>query len=128
MDALWWLVVQILWLIWSVLFWFAGYVLWLAFWVLLPVIIVAVASLRAAEYFLGPDKVRAWVKKRTMRFGAGTWRKAHRALFALGVMPIRVLAWLIVYGLWHSIISLVWTPKWSPWERAWSRRWRRHPA
>jgi hypothetical protein len=39
-----------------------------------------------------------------------------------------VLGWLILYGLWHVVISLFWTPRWSPWQRAWDRRWRRKPA
>ena len=125
MEALWWLLTQILGLVWAVLSWLVGYLLWLAFWVLAPVILMAIVALRAAEYTLGRDAVRAWVKKRSLKFGLGTWHRSRRALFALGVLPIRVLGWLVVYALWHSVISLLWTPKWDPWQRAWDRRWRR---
>jgi hypothetical protein len=128
METLWWLLTQIIGLIWAVLSWLVGYLLWLAFWVLAPVILLAIVALRAAEYALGRDAVRAWVKKRSLKFGLGTWHRSRRALFALGVLPVRVLGWLVVYALWHSIISLLWTPKWDPWQRAWDRRWRRRSA
>ena len=93
METLWWLLSQILWLIWSVLTWLVGYLLWLAFWVLAPVILMAIVAVRVAEYVLGPQVVRAWVKRISLKFGAGAWRRTHRLLFALGVMPIRVLGW-----------------------------------
>ena len=128
MEALWWLVVQILWLVWSVLSWLVWQLLWLAFWVLAPVILIAIVAVRVAEYALGREAVRAWVKKRSLRFGAGTWHRARRALFAFGVLPVRVLGWLILYSLWHVVISLFWTPRWTPWQRAWARRWRRRAA
>jgi hypothetical protein len=128
METLWWVLGQILWLIWSVLSWFVGYLLWLAFWVLAPVILMAIVALRVAEYVLGPEVVRARAKRISLKFGAGAWRRTHRALFALGVMPIRVLGWLVLYSLWHVLISLFWTPRWNPWQRAWDRRWRRRPA
>jgi hypothetical protein len=128
METLWWLLSQILWLIWSVLTWLVGYLLWLAFWVLAPVILMAIVAVRVAEYVLGPQVVRAWVKRISLKFGAGAWRRTHRALFALGVMPVRVLGWLVLYSLWHVLISLFWTPRWNPWQRAWDRRWRRRPA
>lgn len=125
METLLWLLGQILWLVWSVLYWLIWQLLWLAFWVLLPVLVVAFIALRGAEYFLGPEKVRGWVKKHSMRFGAGAWVRTQRLLVTLSVMPVRVLGWLILYGAWHSVISLFWTPRWSPWQRAWSRRVRR---
>jgi hypothetical protein len=128
METLWWLLGQFFWLIWSVLTWLVGYLIWLAFWVLAPVILMAIVAVRVAEYVLGPQVVRAWVKRISLKFGAGAWRRTHRALFALGVMPVRVLAWLVLYSLWHVLISLFWTPRWNPWQRAWDRRWRRRPA
>ena len=128
METVWWLLSQILWLIWTVASWLVGYLLWLAFWVLAPVILIAILAVRVAEYALGPEMVRAWVKRISLKFGAGAWRRTHRALFALGVMPIRVLGWLILYSLWHVVISLFWTPRWNPWQRAWDRRWHRKPA
>ena len=82
----------------------------------------------SAEYVLGSDAVRAWVKKRSLKFGLGTWHRSRRALFALGVLPIRVLGWLIVYALWHSRHQPALDAQWNPWQRAWDRRWRRRPA
>ena len=70
METLWWLLTQIIWLIWAVLSWLVGYLLWLAFWVLAPVILIAIVALRAAEYALGRDAVRAWVKKRSAQVRA----------------------------------------------------------
>jgi hypothetical protein len=128
METLWWLLVQVVWLVWAVASWLAGYLVWLAFWVLAPVILMAIVAVRVAEYALSPEVVRAWVKRISLKFGAGAWRRAHRLLFALGVMPIRVLGWLMLYSLSHVLISLFWTPRWSPWQRAWDRRWRRRIA
>lgn len=128
METLWWLLVQVVWLVWAVASWLVGYLLWLAFWVLAPVILMAILAVRVAEYALGPEMVRAWVKRISLKFGAGAWRRTHRLLFALGVMPIRVLGWLMLYSLSHVVISLFWTPRWNPWQRAWDRRWRRKPA
>lgn len=128
METLWWLLVQVVSVIWSVLWWVATYLLWLALWVFAPFILIAFIALRGAEYLLGPEMVRAWVKRMSLKFGGGAWRRTHRALFALGVMPVRVLGWLMLYSLWHVLISLFWTPRWSPWQRAWERRWRRKPA
>ena len=45
METLWWLLTQIIWLIWAVLSWLVGYLLWLAFWVLAPVILMAIVAL-----------------------------------------------------------------------------------
>lgn len=122
MEALWWLLVQIAYVIWSVLWWIVGYLLWLTLWVFAPVILIAILVLRGAELALGRDAVRAWLKKQSLKVGAGAWQRTSRALLALSVMPFRVLAWLILYSLWHVLISLLWTPRWSPWERAWNRR------
>ena len=63
METLWWLLAQIVWLIWSVLSWLVGHLLWLAFWVLAPVILIAIVAVRVAEYVLGREVVRAWVKR-----------------------------------------------------------------
>jgi hypothetical protein len=77
---------------------------------------------------LGPDLVRGWVKTQSMKYGAGAWVRARRLLFALGALPLRVLGWLIVYTLWHSIVSLAWKPRWHPWPRAWAKRWKPRSA
>ena len=94
--------------------WLVGYLLWLAFWVLAPVILMAILAVRVAEYALGPEMVRAWVKRARSSSAPAAWRRTRRLLFALGVMPIRVLGWLMLYGLWHVAISLFWTPRMGP--------------
>src|SRR5262245_46821111 len=128
METLWWLLTYILWLAWSVIWWLIVQLFWLALWVLLPVIVVAFVALRLAEHLLGQEVVRAWVKKHSLKYGADAWHRARRALFALGVVPLRVLGWFVLYSLWHTLISLWWRPRWSPWQRAWSRRRVSRPA
>lgn len=128
METLWWLLVQIVWVIWSVLWWVVTYLLWLALWVFAPVILIALIAKRGAEYVLGPEIVRGWLKKQSLKLGSGVLQRASGAALALSAMPFRVLGWLILYGLWHSIISLFWTPRWSPMERAWNRRRRKRPV
>ena len=125
LNALWWLIAQILGFVWAIVSWVLGTVLWLSFWVLLPFAIGGFVVLRVAESTLGKEAVHAWVKKHTRRYGAATWTRVHRGLFTLGSLPLRVLGWLTVYTLWHSLISLFWTPKWKPWNRAWKRRYRK---
>ncbi len=91
---------------------------------LLPLAIVAFIALRASEKVLGPEVVRAWVKARAMRFGAGTWARVRPWLFAFSVAPFRVLLWFPVYAVWHAAVSLFWKPRWTPWQRAWGKRWK----
>ena len=124
MGTLWWFLGQILWLIWAVLSWLIIKLFWITLWIVLPVVVVVVLGLRIAEHVLGKERVRAWVKRLSLKFGVATWHRTRRLLFALGVLPFRVLGWLFLYTLWHSILSLWWTPRWSPWQRAWARRWR----
>ena len=125
MTALCWLIVQILWLVWAVVFWMVSTFFWLSVWVLLPVAVVVIVGVRAAEYFIGKERVGLSVKKHSLKFGRAAWHRTYREFFALGTLPLRVLGWLVFYTLWHSVISLFWTPGWRPWQRAWSRRWRR---
>ena len=80
--------------------------------------------MRLAERAFGEKVVRDWIKARAMRISAGTWDRIRPWLFALGVLPFRVLAWFVVYAIWHAIVSLFWRPGWKPWERAWSKRWK----
>lgn len=115
-----WLVSWVL----SILWWIISYLLWAVLWLLLPFAIVAFIALRVAEKALGPDLVRGWIKKQSLKFGSGAWVKARRLSFALGALPLRVLGWLLVYTVWHSIISLFWKPRWHPWPRAWDKRWK----
>jgi hypothetical protein len=124
MDALLNLVAWIFWTVAGVLWWIVNQLLWIVIWLLLPLAIVAVVAVRVAEKVLGQDLVRTWVKTQSMKYGAGAWTRAHRLLFALGALPLRVLAWLIVYAIWHSLISLFWKPRWHPWPRAWAKRWK----
>ena len=115
-------------LIWSVVSWILWQLLWIVVWLLLPLAILAVLAVRLAEWSFGREVVRAWVKAQSLRLGAGVWVLTRRILFALGVLPLRVLGWLAVYALWHSVVSLLWRPRWSPWQRAWAKRWRQTTA
>lgn len=111
----------------SILWWVFMQILWIVLWLLLPLAILAFVALRVAERVLGQEKVRAWVKARTQKYGASASKRVQRTLFALGVLPIRVLFWFPIYAVWHSIVSLLWRPQWSPWQRAWAKRWRPEP-
>lgn len=124
MDAVLSLIVWIFSTVGGILLWIANQLLWIVIWLLLPLAIVAFVAVRVAEKMLGQDLVRAWVKTQSLKFGAGAWTRARRLLFALGALPVRVLAWLIVYVIWHSLISLFWKPRWHPWPRAWAKRWK----
>ena len=115
-----WLLGWVLSILWSIIW----YLLWAVIWLALPFALVAFVGLRVAEKALGRDVVRGWVKAQSMKYGAGVWTRAHRLLFALGALPLRVIGWLMVYTLWHSLISLVWKPRWQPWTRAWDKRWK----
>jgi hypothetical protein len=108
----------------SILLWVLTQLFWIVLWLVLPIVVVAFVALRIAERVIGQDKVRAWVKARSAKYGSAASKRARRWLFALGVAPIRVLFWFPLYAIWHSVISLVWRPKWTPWQRAWAKRWR----
>jgi len=111
----------------SILWWIFTQLIWIVLWLLLPVLIVAFIVLRVAERALGQEKVRAWVKARTAKYGTAASVRAQRLVFALGVAPFRVLFWLPIYAIQHALVSLLWRPKWSPWQRAWAKRWRPAP-
>ncbi len=114
----------ILWTFVSLVTWVLSYVFWIFVWLILPFALFAFIAVRVAETALGQDVVRAWVKAKSLKFGTGAWVRARRLLFALGVLPVRVLFWFAVYAVWHTIVSLLWTPRWQPWPRAWGKRWR----
>lgn len=118
----------ILGLILSIVWWIVWQILWLVIWLVLPIVIVAFVALRLAERTFGQDRVRAWVKARTAKYGTAASARARRIVFALGVLPVRVLFWFVIYAFWHVIVSIVWRPRWSPWQRAWAKRWRPHEA
>lgn len=122
MDYLLAPVFWILGLLVSIVWWVIVQILWIILWLLLPLAIVAFIALRVAERVLGQEKVRGWVKARTQKYGASASKRIQRWIFALGVLPIRVLFWFPLYALWHSVVSLLWRPKWSPWQRAWAKR------
>lgn len=111
----------------SIVWWVIVQLFWIVVWLLLPLAIAAFIMLRIAERVVGQEKVRAWVKARTQKLGSSASKRIQRLLFALGVLPIRVLFWFPIYAIWHSIVSLLWRPKWSPWQRAWAKRWRTEP-
>ena len=124
MDYLLGAISWLFWTIISVVMWFASYAFWIFVWFFLPFVILAFIAVRIAESILGQDKVRAWVKAKSMSYGSGAWVRARRLLFGAGVLPVRVLFWLAVYAVWHSVINLFWKPRWTPWQRAWAKRWR----
>ncbi|MBN9290902.1 MAG: hypothetical protein J0H36_07260 [Hyphomicrobium denitrificans] len=109
----------------SIVFWIVTQILWILLWLILPLLVIAFVALRIAERVLGQEKVRGWVRARTQKYGSQASKRAQRWIFALGVVPVRVLFWFVLYAIWHSIVSLVWRPHWSPWQRAWGRRWRK---
>ena len=108
----------------SILLWVVTQLFWIVLWLVLPIIVIGFIALRIAERVLGQERVRAWVKVRTQKYGAAASKRAQRWVFALGVAPIRVLFWFVIYAIWHSVVSLLWRPQWSPWHRAWAKRWR----
>ncbi|MBR2534883.1 MAG: hypothetical protein IKE66_02305 [Hyphomicrobium sp.] len=127
MDIVLTLLSPIIWLLgwlFAIVWWVASYLLWAIIWLLLPFAIVAFVAFRVAEKMLGPEIVRAWLKKQSLKFGANTWVRVRRLTFALTALPVRVLGWLVVYTVWHSLISLFWKPRWHPWTRAWAKRWK----
>ena len=111
----------------SIILWLVTQIFWILLWLVLPLVIVAFVALRIAERVLGQEKVRAWVRVRTRKYGSAASKRAQRWIFALGVVPVRVLFWFVLYAVWHSVVSLLWRPRWSPWRRAWAKRWRQQP-
>jgi len=111
----------------SIILWLVTQIFWILLWLVLPLAIVAFVALRIAERMLGQEKVRAWVRVRTRKYGSAASKRAQRWIFALGVVPVRVLFWFVLYAVWHSVVSLLWRPRWSPWRRAWAKRWRQQP-
>ncbi|MFN0219771.1 MAG: hypothetical protein ACKVP4_13265 [Hyphomicrobium sp.] len=127
MDFLLTLLSPLIWLIQvllSILLWIVWQLLWIVLWFILPLAIVAYVAFRLAEKTLGPVVVRAWLKRQSLRLGGGIWDKLSRGLIASSVLPFRVIAWFLVYSVWHSIVGLLWTPRWKPWPRAWAKRWK----
>jgi hypothetical protein len=121
----------ILWLlglVFSVIWWIVWQILWILIWLGLPLLLIAIFSLRVAERVFGQEKVRAWVRARTAKYGTAATVRGRRLLFALGVVPFRVFFYFIIYAFWHGVVSLLWRPRWSPWQRAWAKRWRPQPA
>ena len=125
MEYLWWFLVQVFWWIEGVVAWVFFTLLWLIIWVLLPFAVLAFIAIQIADYVLGRGVVWLWLKKQSLKYGTRSWKYTRRTVFALTALPIRVLAYLLYFGLLHSIVSLAWQPTWSPWQRAWGKRWRK---
>lgn len=128
MDTVLSILAQVLWWILGTLWWLITQLLWMLLWLALPLLVIAYVASRAAGYVLGKSTVDAWLRGRARRLGTGTWRRTHSAALAFMLLPPRVLVWLMVYSLWHAVLSLLWRPRWSPWQRAWGRRWVRRKA
>ena len=125
MEYLWWFLVQVFWFVEGVVSWVFFSLLWLILWVLLPFAVLALLVTQIADYVLGRGVVWLWLKKQSLKYGTHFWKYTRRSVFALTALPIRVLAYLLYFGLLHSIVSLAWEPAWSPWQRAWGKRWRK---
>ena len=108
----------------AIVWWIAGYLFWVVVWLVLPFAVVAYVAMRVAEKVFGRQLVRAWLMERSRRLGGGIWERLSRLLVASSVLPFRVLFWLAIYAVWHSFVSLLWTPRWRPWSRAWGKRWK----
>lgn len=115
---------DLLWFALATLWWLVKSLFWLLVWFVLPVVVVAVIAFRIAEHVIGRPVVQSWLKRRSLAWGKGAFASLRRAVFALSALPLRVLFWLVVYTVWHGLLSLLWRPRWSPWQRAWGRRWR----
>lgn len=109
--------------IWAILWWVISTLLWTLVWVALPFAVAAYIGVRIAEAALGREVVRAWLRTKSKTLATGLGRRLSALMLALSALPFRVLAWLAVYSVWHSIVSLMWTPRWKPWSRAWAKRW-----
>jgi hypothetical protein len=127
MDYVFAPIVWLLGFIANVVLWLVWQLLWIVLWLVLPILVIAFVALRAAEYILGQERVRTWVRARTAKYGTAASIRARRLLFALGVVPVGVLFWFVIYAVWHSIVSLLLRPRWTPWRRAWAKRWRVKP-
>lgn len=127
METIATILAPVIWLLgwlFAILWWIVSYLIWAVLWLLLPLALFAFIAMRLTEKMFGAEVVRAWVKQQSLKFGTGTWHRVRRLMFALGALPLRVLGWLIVYTIWHSLISLFWKPRWHPWNRAWDKRWK----
>jgi hypothetical protein len=109
--------------VWSIVWWVLSTLLWALVWIALPFAVAAYIGVRVAEAALGRDVVRAWLRTKSKTLATGLGRRLSAFLLALSALPFRVVAWLAIYTVWHSIVSLMWTPRWKPWPRAWAKRW-----
>lgn len=109
--------------IWAILWWIISTVLWTLVWVALPFLVAAYIAMRIAEAALGREVVRGWLKTKSKTLATGIGRRLSALALALSALPFRVVAWFAIYAVWHSIVSLLWTPRWKPWPRAWAKRW-----
>ena len=75
----------------SIILWIVTQVLWILLWLVLPLAVVAFVALRITERALGQEKVRAWVRVRTRKYGSAVSKRVQRWIFALGVVPVRAL-------------------------------------
>lgn len=109
--------------IWAILWWILSTILWALVWIALPFAVAAYIGVRIAEAALGREVVRAWLRTKSKTLATGLGRRLSALFLALSALPFRVVAWFAIYAVWHSIVSLLWTPRWKPWPRAWAKRW-----
>jgi hypothetical protein len=123
MEILWWLSATLVWIVWAILSWLLVQAFWLILWFTLPICVVGILAVLAAERFLGKELVRPWIRKQWRRFRKAVWQRARRVLVAVWAAPVRVASWFVIFALWHAVLNLLLTPRWTPWRRAWRRRW-----
>jgi hypothetical protein len=123
MEILWWLIVQMIWMVWAVLSWLLLQSFWLLLWLALPICVAGFLAVLVADRLVGKEVVRLWIKKQSLRLATWAWHRVRRALFAVWAVPLRVLQWFVIFALWYAILNLWRTPRWTPWQRAWRCRW-----
>jgi hypothetical protein len=123
MEILWWLGAQVIWAVWAIVSWLLLQLFSLLLWLALPMCVAAILGVLGAERLFGKELVRPWIRRQSFSFIKRAWHSTRRALFVLWAVPVRVLAWLVIFALWHAVLNLWRTPRWTPWRRAWRCRW-----
>jgi hypothetical protein len=123
MEILWWLISQMIWVVWAVVAWLLLQLFWLLLWLVLPICAAAALCVFVGERLFGKELVRPWIRKQSRCLAKRARLRIRRALFVVWAMPVRLLNWFVIFALWHAVLNLWRTPRWTPWQRAWRCRW-----